>query len=339
MSPIGPKPDLQKSDSPVGFLLFNRLAWGADILLIARPAVLPRPCLSGDSIYPESTYVEGICSGAHLEFCTMRKIVLAIAAVAAVAAFTGSAFAADMAARPYTKAPPPVAAVSWTGCWISGGGGYGFSRTNRDSRDDVTGVINVLNSTSGSDGWLATAGVGCDYQVASRWVIGAFGDGTWSDISGDHAQRVFGPGEAFVGRAKQDWSWAAGARLGYLVSPSFLTYVNAGYTQAHTEAYGLRRIVGTFEATGLSVPAQTYNGIFVGTGFEYQLDFLPGLFVKSEGRAAWYDRRDSRTTCTSVGSLCAAGAIGTDPFGNIDSRKMLTYTAKTELVYRFNWGR
>jgi len=34
MSPIGPKPDLQKSDSPVGFLLFNRLAWGADILLI-----------------------------------------------------------------------------------------------------------------------------------------------------------------------------------------------------------------------------------------------------------------------------------------------------------------
>src|SRR4051812_31914236 len=70
MSPIGPKPDLQKSDSPVGFLLFNRLAWGADILLIARPAVLPRPCLSGDSIYPESTYVEGIRSGAHLEFCT-----------------------------------------------------------------------------------------------------------------------------------------------------------------------------------------------------------------------------------------------------------------------------
>jgi len=105
MSLIGPKPDLQKSDSPVGFLLFNRLAWGADILLIARPAVLPGPCLSGDSIYPESTYVEGIRSGAHLEFCTMRKIVLAIAAVAAVAAFTGSAFAADMAARPYTKAP------------------------------------------------------------------------------------------------------------------------------------------------------------------------------------------------------------------------------------------
>jgi hypothetical protein len=31
-------------------------------------------------------------------------------------------------------------------------------------------------------------------------------------------------------------------------------------------------------------------------------------------------------------------AVGADPFGNIDSRRMTVYTAKTELVYRFNWG-
>ena len=31
-------------------------------------------------------------------------------------------------------------------------------------------------------------------------------------------------------------------------------------------------------------------------------------------------------------------AVGTDPNGNIDSEKMTVYTAKTELVYRFNWG-
>src|SRR5687768_13986982 len=136
----------------------------------------------------------------------MKKLILALSAVAAL---TGPALAADMAARPYTKAPPVVAAVSWTGRWISGGGGYGISRTDRDSRDFVApNAINVQNNTSGSDGWLATAGVGCDYQVAPRWVIGAFVDGTWSDIRGDHAWRVFGPTATFVGEAKQDWSWA-----------------------------------------------------------------------------------------------------------------------------------
>lgn len=265
----------------------------------------------------------------------MKRLVVALTALAA---FTGSALAADMAPRPYAKAPMPAPVMSWTGCWISGGGGYGISRTNRDSRDAVTGALTVLNGTSGSDGWLATAGVGCDYQVAPRWVIGAFGDGTWSDIKGDHSWRVFGAGTAFVGEAKQDWSWAAGARVGYLVTPAFLTYFNAGYTQAHYESYNLRETTAAFGATGLQVPGQTFNGFFIGSGFEYQLDFLPGLFVKSEGRAAWYDRRDSRLACVGAGTQCA-GATGLDPFGNIDSRKPITYTAKTELVYRFNWGR
>jgi len=264
----------------------------------------------------------------------MKKLVLALTALAAL---TAPALAADMAPR-YAKAPAPVVpAVSWTGCWISGGGGYGISRTNRDSRDFLApNAINVVNNTSGSDGWLVTAGVGCDYQFSGRWVVGAFADGTWSDINGDHAWRVFGPGEAFVGQNKLDWSWAAGGRIGYLVNPSFLTYVNAGYTQAHTEAYNIRSILAGAGVSGLQVPGQTYDGFFVGSGFEYQLDFLPGLFIKSEGRAAWYDRKDSRLSCVSVGVNCAA--VGPDPFGNIDSRKMVTYTAKTELVYRFNWG-
>jgi outer membrane immunogenic protein len=263
----------------------------------------------------------------------MKKLVIALAAVAALAS---PALAADMAAKAPLRGAPIAYTPSWSGCWISGGGGYGISRTNRDSRDVVTGTINVQNNTSGADGWLATAGVGCDYQFSGRWVVGAFADGTWSDIDGDHAWRVFGPGSTFVGRANQDWSWAAGARIGYLVSPNFLTYFNAGYTQVHVASYNLNEIVAPFTATGLQVPGQTFDGVFLGSGFEYQLDFLPGLFVKTEGRAAWYDRRDSRLSCVSAGTQCVGA--GPDPFGNIDSRKMITYTAKTELVYRFNWG-
>ena len=52
----------------------------------------------------------------------MKKIALALTAVAA---FTGSALAADMAPRTYSKAPYDCAVPTWTGCYISGGGGYG----------------------------------------------------------------------------------------------------------------------------------------------------------------------------------------------------------------------
>jgi outer membrane immunogenic protein len=262
----------------------------------------------------------------------MKKLVLALTAVAA---FTGSAMAADMA-RPYTKAAAPMApVVSWTGCYVSGGGGYGIYRVNRDERATVGGAALVVNSTAGGDGWLATVGGGCDYQFNSRWVVGAFADGTWSDIRGDAATRVFGVGDVSVGQLKSDWSWAAGARLGYLVNPSFLTYVNAGYTQAHFKTQSLTTMLAPIASTGIQVPGQSFDGFFIGSGVEYAFDWMPGLFVRSEGRAAWYSRRDVVPVCASAGTFCG-GATGA--FGDTDSRRPIVYTAKTELVYRFNWG-
>ena len=151
---------------------------------------------------------------------------------------------------------------------------------------------------------------------------------------------MFGPGATFVGEKKLDWSWSAGGRIGYLVNPSFLTYFNAGYTQAHTEAYNLRENHSLRSAlTGLQVPGRTYDGFFVGSGFEYQLDFLPGLFVKSEGRASWYDRKDSQLTCTAVGTQCGAGAVGTVPFANIELAQVdrLHREDRTGLSLQLGW--
>ena len=51
----------------------------------------------------------------------MKKLVLA---ASIFAASTASAFAADLAARPYTKAPPIVAAMyDWSGFYIGVNGG------------------------------------------------------------------------------------------------------------------------------------------------------------------------------------------------------------------------
>ena len=264
----------------------------------------------------------------------MKRLVVALTAIVA---FTGSALAADMAPRPYAKAPLPVPVTSWTGCYISGGGGYGLYRVNHSETISINAVPGPVNATAGGDGWLATVGAGCDYQFNNRWVVGILGDFTWSDIRGDGMARINGVGDAAVGQLTNDWNWAVGARIGYLVNPNFLTYVNAGYTQAHFKQHNFNTIFSPSVATGVALPAQTFDGLFVGTGVEYAFDWLPGLFIRTEGRAAWYNRKEFVPFCASAGTSCAAAG----PFVafNVDSRKPIVYTAKTELVYRFNWGR
>ncbi len=58
----------------------------------------------------------------------MKRLVLA---ASILAASTASSFAADLAARPYTKAPPPVVAAmyDWSGFYIGINGGWGQSST------------------------------------------------------------------------------------------------------------------------------------------------------------------------------------------------------------------
>ena len=53
----------------------------------------------------------------------MKKLVIALAAAAAL---TSPAFAADMAAKAPLRAAPVAYAPTWTGCYVGGGGGYGL---------------------------------------------------------------------------------------------------------------------------------------------------------------------------------------------------------------------
>ena len=154
-----------------------------------------------------------------------------------------------------------------------------------------------------------------------------------------------GIGGVSIGQTKQDWAWAVGGRVGYLVSPSFLSYFNAGSTEAHLKAidfYGRNNDNGGLYQ-GLQLPGQTVSGFFIGSGFEYALDVLPGLFVKTEGRASVFNRKDAVPFCAAAGTSCVAPGVANSNWfnfdaGNTDSRRLVTYAAKTELVYRFNWG-
>jgi len=230
----------------------------------------------------------------------MKKLAIAITAVAA---FTGSAVAADMQvkARPY--APPVVTAYNWTGCYVGAGGGYGMY--NQDISADTSERFG--SGTLGGRGWFGTGQVGCDYQVMPSIVIGAFGDWNFGSIKG-------GSDFSTVDE-KMSWSWAAGGRIGWVALPNLLAYVSGGYTEAHVDQIDID--------TATNIPATTYKGWFLGSGYEYGLGFMPGLFWKTEYRFADYQAQ----TVSLCDPVCG-------PF--FDSHKYVQ-TIRSELVYRFNW--
>jgi outer membrane immunogenic protein len=243
----------------------------------------------------------------------MRKLMLATASLLALA--MGSAVNAADLAKPLLKAPPPPPPSNWTGCYLGAGGGYGM--WNQDAFGVVNGAAITATQTGGGRGGFATVQVGCDYQFANSWLIGAFADWDSSSIKGT-PNLPFG----LVGEEKLTWSWAAGGRIGYLVVPQLLTYVSAGYTEARFDQV-LPQVPG-----GLFLPAHTYQGWFVGSGYEYALSWLPGLFWKTEYRYA--DYRSDRIPELIIPTGLPSGT-------SIDSHKFVQ-TVRTELVWRFNWN-
>src|SRR5690348_13678280 len=97
----------------------------------------------------------------------MKRIALTLAA--AVLATGGSAFAADM---PLKAPPPPARVMTWTGCYLDGGVGYGMYNQDSISETFPGGAPIGVQVTNGGRGWLGRLGAGCDYQIASSWTIG-----------------------------------------------------------------------------------------------------------------------------------------------------------------------
>ena len=79
----------------------------------------------------------------------MKKILLGVIGLAAVG-MSAPASAADLAARPYTKAPPPmVAAVyDWTGFYLGFNGGGGWAHKCWDINNDLGVPIGTVRTTA-----------------------------------------------------------------------------------------------------------------------------------------------------------------------------------------------
>jgi outer membrane immunogenic protein len=253
----------------------------------------------------------------------MKKLVLALTAVAA---FTGSAMAADMAPRTYSKAAPLAAPViSWTGCYIAGGGGGAMTKNDHNDFLTAAPFTNLSpNLSTGADGWFGTVQAGCDYQF-NNFVVGVFGDYDFMSVKGDISTGGI-LASALTGSQKLDSQWAIGGRAGYLVLPQLLTYVSGGYTQAHWTSTTLS---GFFAPAAVAtLPGSTKGGWFIGSGDEYALSFLPGLFWKTEYRYSEFDRANVTINAFATGI----------PTGVSETQRFHEHSVSSELVYRFNWG-
>jgi outer membrane immunogenic protein len=261
----------------------------------------------------------------------MKKLVLALTAVAA---FSASAVAADLSPRTYSKAPPPVMAPSWTGFYLFGGGGYGIFDSN-SYRTNAAGVQQGLATTVGGDGYFGTVGAGYDWQFNSSWVAGVFADGQFGSIRGSMIDPVFGfnagvPGGT-TGPLKDKTNAAAGVRIGYLVAPNVLSYVNGGYSYA---SFGSSTQLNIATIAVTTTPSFSRSGWFLGGGVENNLDIFgisaPGWFMKTEYRVAEYSR-------VSLPETFVPG-IGVGLVGASITERPIVQTVSTSLVYRFNWG-
>jgi outer membrane immunogenic protein len=253
----------------------------------------------------------------------MKKLVLALTALAA---FTGSALAADLPARTYTKAPEMAPVASWTGFYIFGGAGGGL--WDADTRVVGTGtglpLVAGVTQRQGGDGWFGTVGAGYDWQVNTSWVFGILADGQFGSLKGTIQD------SGIAGNEKLRDSWAAGVRLGYLVAPNVLSYVNAGYSGSSWSSTTLLNTVSGL-ASGSHTNSFTENGFFVGGGVENTLNIFgisaPGWFMKTEYRAAYYGTKN-------ISELADTTNLAT---GRDITFKPVVQTISTSLVYRFNW--
>ena len=125
--------------------------------------------------------------------------------------------AADIGSRYIAQAPIPT---SWTGCYVGPNLGWAFGR------GEVTDSSGA--GISGTKSAFAGGGqVGCDYQFAGGFVLGARGMFDWTKLRGS-GTFASGPNVGSVGNTQTTSFSTLTARLGYAVMPTGLIYIQGG---------------------------------------------------------------------------------------------------------------
>jgi outer membrane immunogenic protein len=230
----------------------------------------------------------------------MRKLLLG---AAACAAFAAPAFAADLPAKPYTKAPvykAPEVIYNWTGFYVGGHAGAAFPGSS--SLD--TSNVRFMGGLQG----------GFDYEFPNNWVIGAEAQYSW--LAGNSGGGVAFPGGT-VASANPDQLGSVTGRLGYAFGPTLL-YAKGGYAWRNND--NLSVTTGGVPVA-FTVDSNHHDGYTVGAGVEYM--FTPNWSIKGE-----YQYYNFGNTSFTSGPAPIVGARFHDD----------EHTVKLGINYRFGWG-
>jgi len=170
---------------------------------------------------------------------------------------TGSVLAADL--RPVYKAPPPITPYSWTGFYVGGHVGGGWSSVDWAHNHDGESHTGSMDG----DGFLGGVQAGFNYQFAREWVIGVEGQIGWTDIKANDA--FTHSGEPHTVSSDINWVATLGPRLGYAGFHRTLIYVKGGVAWADID-YGHTHL--TPQLLHAFDGKETRTGWFVGAGIE-----------------------------------------------------------------------
>ena len=183
----------------------------------------------------------------------MKRIL--IAGVAICSLMTSHASAADLAPRPYTKAPVMAESVyNWTGFYVGINGGYSWGSANTTLAPSPFAAIFPLPASvpfrQDVNGGIAGGQAGYNWQIDRKWVVGIEGDVQWSGERSSRSLSLvsarygsFGNGipnpalgpdfnsiATLATNLSYDLQWFATfrARGGVLVDPQTLLYATGG---------------------------------------------------------------------------------------------------------------
>jgi outer membrane immunogenic protein len=260
----------------------------------------------------------------------MKKFLLG---TVALVAFAAPAAAADLAARPYTKAPPMIAAIyDWSGFYIGANGGWGSSRKCWDIVNNGGAAI-VPSAPEGchdATGGVAGGQIGYRWQSAA-WVFGLEAQGDWADLKGSNTSVFFGA--PFTNNSKVQAFGLFTGQVGYAFNNA-LFYVKGGaavtsdkYSGSLSAPFAIPGGPLTAAGTTFDRGSETRWGAAVGVGLEY--GFTPNWSAAIE-----YDHLfmgNHNVTMTSTGAFIPAGA-----FSRTDNIRQDVDLVTVRVNYR--WG-
>jgi outer membrane immunogenic protein len=249
----------------------------------------------------------------------MKRVLLACVALMTLGAIAPVS-AADLAARPYTKAPPPVVAIyDWTGFYIGANGGGAWSHDCWDVSTFRGPIAPFREGCHDATGAVAGGQIGYRWQSAG-WVFGVEAQGDWADLTASNTSSFI---RAWTNNSKVEAFGLFTGQVGYAWN-NVLWYVKGG--AAVTD----NKFRGTVTATGALFDSadETRWGGVVGTGVE--VGFAPGWSVGIEYDHLFMGKSNLNFTSAGVLAGIPAGA----PF-RTDSISQDVDMVTARINYRF----